>query len=178
MDVFHNNSVAEVAAKETGKVAQMSAPKVERRRETATAKRHEIPALWRVLSKARQVFDMQINKTDQTKTECIRHFMSMAYVDENLFWMDFMAQVNLLLDSRKFCRECLRFGYKPENVAEHVVFLGSGPMRKVLRDGVSHTLGAKIQNYKERFSPEQANNYRDSVEDMPAAAKPVEDDAA
>ena len=169
---------AEVAAKETGKVAQMSAPKVEPRRETAPAKRHEIPALWRVLNKARKVFNVQINKTNQIKAECIQRFMPAAYADDQQFWIEFMAHVNILLDSRKFCRECQQLGYTPEYVAEHVVFLGSGPMRKVLRDGVQHALGVKIQSYKERFSPEQADSYRDHVENVSAAAKTVEEEDA
>lgn len=72
--------------------------------------------------------------------------------------------MNILLDSRRFCRECKALGYKAENVAEHVVFLGSAPMRKVLREGVQNSLGASIQFYKERFSPTTADAYRETEE--------------
>ena len=96
--------------------------------------------------------------------------MSTLYADKQRFWIDFMEQVNILLDSRRFCRECKALGYKPENVAEHVVFLGSAPMRKVLREGVQNTLGASIQFYKERFSPIEADAYRETTEQPETAA--------
>ena len=89
-----------------------------------------------------------------------------------------MEQVNILLDSRRFCRECMTLGYQPENVAEHVVFLGSAPMRKVLREGVQNTLGALIQFYKERFSPVEADNYREGAVEPQVAAKPAKDEEA
>ena len=148
------NSAAEVAANVENKnnAVKANTTKTERRREYTVSKRHEIPALWKVLGKARPVFTVQISKTNEVKASCIQRFMPALYADENLFWIEFMEQVNILLDSRRFCRECKALGYQPENVAEHVVFLGSAPMRKVLREGVQNTLGASIQFYKERFS--------------------------
>ena len=103
--------------------------------------------------------------------------MPALYADEKQFWIEFMEQVNILLDSRRFCRECKNLGYLPENVAEHVVFLGSAPMRKVLREGVQNTLGASIKFYDERFSPDDADNYRESVEEQ-IAVRPVQESVA
>ena len=55
---------------------------------------------------------------------------------------------------------CIRDrGLKPEYVAEHIVFLGSATMKKVLKDGVSRTLGADVQLYGKRFSPEDADRF-------------------
>ena len=113
---------------------------------------------------ARPVFTVQINKSNEVKASCIQRFMPALYADEEQFWIEFMEQVNILLDSRRFCRECKALGYKAENVAEHVVFLGSAPMRKVLREGVQNSLGASIQFYKERFSPTTADAYRETEE--------------
>lgn len=103
--------------------------------------------------------------------------MPALYADEKQFWIEFMEQVNILLDSRRFCRECKTLGYLPENVAEHVVFLGSAPMRKALREGVQNTLGASIQFYNERFSPDYADNYRESVEEQ-ITVRPVQEAVA
>ena len=75
------------------------------------------------------------------------------------FWSDFMDQVNTLLDSRKYCRECESLGYAPECVAEHIVFLGSAIMKKVLKDGVYRTLGADVRLYGKRFSPRDADRF-------------------
>lgn len=173
------NSAAEVAANVENKnnAVKVNAPKTERRRQYTASKRHEIPALWKVLGKARPVFTVQISKTNEVKASCIQRFMPALYADENQFWVEFMEQVNILLDSRRFCRECKALGYQPENVAEHVVFLGSAPMRKVLREGVQNTLGASIQFYKERFSPVEADNYREEVEGQ-IVGRPARDEAA
>lgn len=78
---------------------------------------------------------------------------------EMTYTPDFMEQVNILLDSRRYCRECEILGLKPEYVAEHIVFLGSATMKKVLKDGVSRTLGADVQLYGKRFSPEDADRF-------------------
>lgn len=173
------NSAAEVAANVENKnnAVKVNAPKAERCRQYTASKRHEIPALWKVLGKARPVFTVQISKTNEVKASCIQRFMPALYADENQFWVEFMEQVNILLDSRRFCRECKALGYQPENVAEHVVFLGSAPMRKVLREGVQNTLGASIQFYKERFSPVEADNYREEVEGQ-IVGRPAQDEAA
>lgn len=173
------NSAAEVAANVENKnnAVKVNAPKAERRRQYTASKRHEIPALWKVLGKARPVFTVQISKTNEVKASCIQRFMPALYADENQFWVEFMKQVNILLDSRRFCRECKALGYQPENVAEHVVFLGSAPMRKVLREGVQNTLGASIQFYKERVSPVEADNYREEVEGQ-IVGRPAQDEAA
>lgn len=93
------------------------------------------------MTQARPVFDVQLKKDNEIKLACINKFMNAAYSDANKFWADFMEQVNILLDSRRYCRECKILGLKPEYVAEHIVFLGSATMKKVLKDGVSRTLG-------------------------------------
>lgn len=178
-----NNAIipaAEVAANVENKnnAAKVNAPKAERRREYTVSKRHEIPALWKVLGKARPVFTVQISKTNEVKASCIQRFMPALYPDPSQFWIEFMEQVNILLDSRRFCRECKALGYQPENVAEHVVFLGSAPMRKVLREGVQNILGATIQFYKERFSPVEADAYREGAVEPQVAAKPAKDEEA
>ena len=173
------NPAAEVAANVENKnnAVKVNAPKTERRREYNTNRRHEIPALWKVLGKARPVFTVQISKTNEVKASCIQRFMPALYPDPSQFWIEFMGQVNILLDSRRFCRECKALGYQPENVAEHVVFLGSAPMRKVLREGVQNTLGASIQFYKERFSPVEADNYREDAEGQ-IAIRPAKNEEA
>ena len=85
--------------------------------------------------------------------------MHAAYADSDKFWSDFMEQVNTLLDSRRFWRDCEGMGCKPEYVAEHVVFLGSAMIKKVLKEGVARTLGSDIQLYKDRISPKEADRF-------------------
>lgn len=172
---FNSAAVAATQVENSTNNTQTSTSKVERRREYGIPKRHEIPLLWRVLNKARPVFNVQINKSNDVKASCIQRFMPTLYADEGRFWIDFMDQVNILLDSRRFCRECQAMGYRPENVAEHVVFLGSAPMRKVLREGVQNTLGASIQFYKDRFSPAYTDAYRTGTTEC-TASKSLQDE--
>ena len=126
---------------------------------TSRRRRSTTPPMWRVMTQARPVFDVQLKKDNEIKLACIDKFMNAAYSDANKFWADFMEQVNILLDSRRYCRECEILGLKPEYVAEHIVFLGSATMKKVLKDGVSRTLGADVQLYGKRFSPEDADRF-------------------
>ncbi|AFL78886.1 hypothetical protein Alfi_2625 [Alistipes finegoldii DSM 17242] len=126
---------------------------------TSRRRRSTTPPMWRVMTQARPVFDVQLKKDNEIKLACIDKFMNAAYSDANKFWADFMEQVNILLDSRRYCRECKILGLKPEYVAEHIVFLGSATMKKVLKDGVSRTLGADVQLYGKRFSPEDADRF-------------------
>ena len=86
------NSAAEVAANVENKnnAVKANTTKTERRREYIASKRHEIPALWKVLGKARPVFTVQISKTNEVKASCIQRFMPALYADENLFGIEFM----------------------------------------------------------------------------------------
>ena len=139
------------------------APVVEQKEQqtaqTARRRRSTTPPMWRVMTQARPVFDVQLKKDNEIKLACIDKFMNAAYSDANKFWADFMEQVNILLDSRRYCREWEILGLKPEYVAEHIVFLGSATTKKVLKDGVSRTLGADVQLYGKRFSPEDADRF-------------------
>lgn len=157
-EVAANNQVtAPVAA--TSSVASASEQKEPQTTQTSRRRRPTTPPMWRVMTQARPVFDVQLKKDNEIKLACIEKFMNAAYSDVNKFWSDFMDQVNTLLDSRKYCRECESLGYAPECVAEHIVFLGSAIMKKVLKDGVYRTLGADVRLYGKRFSPRDADRF-------------------
>jgi len=128
-------------------------------------KRQAIPAIWRILSKAKKTFTAQLSfvKNNETKLKCIEMYMTVETNDAPKFWGEFMRQVDRLLDSRKFLRECVERGYKPENVAEHIVFLGSAMINKVLNNGVLNTIGNDLKLYADRLSPADADIYRDDI---------------
>ena len=96
------------------------APVVEQKEQqtvqTSRRRRSTTPPMWRVMTQARPVFDVQLKKDNEIKLACINKFMNAAYSDANKFWADFMEQVNILLDSRRYCRECEILGLKPEYV--------------------------------------------------------------
>ena len=78
------------------------APVVEQKEQqtaqTARRRRSTTPPMWRVMTQARPVFDVQLKKDNEIKLACIDKFMNAAYSDANKFWSDFMEQVNILLD--------------------------------------------------------------------------------
>ena len=126
---------------------------------TTRRRRSNALPIWNVIAQARPVFNVQLEKSNAVKLKCLEKFMHATYSDADKFWSDFMEQVNILLDSRRFWRECESMGCKPEYVAEHVVFLGSAMIKKVLKDGVTRILGSDVQLYKERFSPKEADRF-------------------
>lgn len=126
---------------------------------TTRRRRSNALPVWNVIAQARPVFNVQLEKSNAVKLKCIEKFMHATYADADKFWSDFMEQVNILLDSRRFWRECESMGCRPEYVAEHVVFLGSAMIKKVLKEGVARILGSDVQLYKERFTPEEANRF-------------------
>ena len=98
------------------------------------------------------------------KLKCIENYMAAETNDAPKFWGDFIKQVERLLDSRKYVRECQSLGYKPENVAEHIVFLGSATVNKVLTNGVSNAIGSHLKLYRDRFtSKEDVDFYREDI---------------
>lgn len=128
-------------------------------------KLHTTLALWRVLSKARKKFDAQLseNKDNETKLKCIRMYLATETGDAPKVWGAFMKEVEKLLDSRRYLNECKGFSIKPENLAEHIVFLGKAAVNNVLKDGILYTLGNDFKLYTERFSPKDADIYRDDI---------------
>ena len=133
--------------------------KVTTRKYSSTQKRQAIPAMWRVLSRAKKTFDAQLEKNNETKLKCINVYLSAEMNDSSKFWGEFMEHVEKLLDSRKYLRDCKQLGYDPANVAEHIVFLGSAMLNKVLTYGIESALGNDLMLYAERFAPQEAEMY-------------------
>lgn len=133
------------------------------KRNVGTQKRQAIPAMWRILGRAKKTFDAQLTKSNETKLRCIDAYLPAEMNDTQRFWGEFMQQVEKLLDSRKYLRNCQQLGYDAANVAEHVVFLGSAMLNKVLKYGVENVLGNDLMLYSERFSPKDAEMYRTKI---------------
>ena len=126
-------------------------------------KRQAIPPLWRIIGKAQRVFNVQLDKGNEVKLRCINSFIASEMSDTGKFWGEFMSHVERLLDSRKYVSDCNLLGYDAANVAEHIVFLGSARLNKVLTLGVKSVLKNDIMLYKDRFSPKEANEYREKI---------------
>ena len=133
------------------------------RRNAGLPKRQGIPTLWRILGNAKKTFNAQIIKDNNMKLKCIERFVATETNDGSKFWGEFMRFVERLLDSRRYVRECRQLGYDPANVAEHIVFLGSATLNRVLNYGVLNTLGNDLKLYPDRLSSPEADIYRDDI---------------
>lgn len=125
--------------------------------------RKPIPPMWRVLAKARKTFQMQLSKDNTIKLLCVTNFLNAEFHDVEKFWSDYFEQVAKLLNSRLYTAECDHLEVNPVNLAEHIVFLGSGTINKVLKDGIYRTIGGHTELYGERFSPADADKHRRNV---------------
>lgn len=89
----------------------------------------------------------------------MEHFISTVTIDSVKFWADYMDEVNILLDSRKFERECAELGVDKTNIATHLVFLGSGMRNRVMQYGIRSVIGNDYILYKDRFVPDEAMQF-------------------
>ena len=109
---------------------------------------------WAVISKARRTFENQLHKDNAVKLECVEHFIPTITTDAVKFWADYMDEVNVLLDSRKFGKECADLGIDPTTLATHIIFLGVGVRNNVLKNGVKNTIGNRYHMYDKQFLPD------------------------
>lgn len=128
-------------------------------------KRVSTPTFWKVLTKSRKVFEPQLTKNNAIKRQCIEKHISTFSNDTEKFWSKFVNEAETLLDSRKYLRECKHLGVPPVDVAEHIVFLGSSTINKVLKNGLYDTIGNDLRLYVERLTPESANVFRSKLEE-------------
>lgn len=124
-----------------------------------------VPQIWRVLNKANKIFAVQVGKNNAVKLDCLERFANAMFDDIEKFWADYAHQVNTLVDSRRFCNDCLKHEIEPETLAEHIVFLGSTTMRKVLKEGIDLALKGTIHLYKENFTNGKINPYLIKIDD-------------
>ena len=122
-------------------------------------KKRPVSILWHRLAEAFKGFTYQIAKSNEVKLQCVeKAFENVSDVEK--MWGQFMAEVNRLLDSRRYYAECATLGVTPENLAEHIVLLGKGTVNKVLANGIIATIGTDYLLYVERFTrPEDVDIY-------------------
>ena len=129
------------------------------------ATKRNVSPLWSVITKANRVFAVQVDKNNERKLKCLKNAMVSKYSDHDKFWVEYHKHTSTLLDSRRFCKECVDYGCTPAYVAEHIVFEGSATMKEVLKRGVRVVLGEGVKLYKERFTEDATDKFITEVED-------------
>ena len=100
-----------------------------------------------------------MHKDNTVKLECLEHFIPTITTDAVKFWADYMDEVNVLLDSRKFGKECADLGVDPTTLATHIIFLGVGMRNKVMKYGIRSAIGNDYILYKDKFVSEDAMQF-------------------
>lgn len=164
MNTFQNPALVEGATPEVNSKLNTNSDKAPKR-----ATKRNVSPLWSVITKANRVFALQVTKTNKCKLDCLNNAMVSKYSDHDKFWVEYHKHTSTLLDSRRFCKECVDYGCNPAYVAEHIVFEGSATMKEVLKRGVRVVLGEGIKLYKERFTEDATDKFITEVEDCVVA---------
>jgi len=109
-------------------------------------KREESPYL-KIRYKAANIFKSQIDKSVATKRLAVRTAMNRIIsgdYTENQFFSEFKANVDLLLDSKRFEKDCKQHKLVPFNAATHIVFDGTSKIELVLKSGVYETYFTRL----------------------------------
>ena len=160
MNTFQNPALVEGATNDANQKLNTNSDKAPKR-----ATKRNVSPLWSVISKANKVFAVQIDKNNERKLKCLKNAMVSKYSDHDKFWVEYHKHTSTLLDSRRFCKECVDYGCTPAYVAEHIVFEGSATMKEVLKRGVRVVFGEGVKLYKERFTEDATDKFITEVED-------------
>jgi spore germination protein GerM len=134
---FLNHSGENESAKST---------RVDNGAKSAKRRREESPYL-KIRSKAANLFRSQIEKSVNVKKLAVETAISKIVSGDytrNRFLSEFKTNVDLLLDSKRFERECKQHNLVPFNAATHIVFDGSSKIELVLKNGVHLTYSNQL----------------------------------
>ena len=116
--------------------------------DNSSTKSYKVQPVYQVVTPARKAFNAQLTKDGDTKRRCLEAALNKAacYEDKLRFWIDYKAERDRLIDSKRFCADCESRKLTPSDVADHVVFEGKGMVNKVLKDGLQ-VMGENAQMF-------------------------------
>ena len=122
--------------------------------------RYKVQPVYQVVKAARALFYSQLTKDGEVKKKSLEFALAKngkIYPDQERFWIDYRAERELLVDSKRFCTDCSSVGLPPETVADHVVFEGKSIVNAALRNGVLTILGDKVRMFKTPLWEDNSN---------------------
>lgn len=135
-------------------------------------RREESPYL-KVRSKAANIFKFQIDKSVSTKRSAIeRAFNSVARGNFTMprFLSEFKVNVDMLLDSKRFEKDCQDNNLNPFNAATHIAFDGASKIELVLKNGLKAIYSTQLVELVEPLFTEEelikASQVKSSAEPM------------
>jgi len=104
-----------------------------------TRKKREESSYLKVRSKAVNIFRNQIDKSVETKRSSVERALEKVISGDytkNRFLAEFRSNVDLLLDSKRFEKDCGEHNLIPFNAATHIVLDGGSKIELVLKNGI------------------------------------------
>ena len=108
-----NNNVKNPQIEETKNHSDDSASKAKTTKSKNKTK-IKIQPVYAVLTKARRQFERQVKQDTANKRACIEYNIGRHYQDSGKFWMDFVSESRILLDSIRFNDACKSISLEPK----------------------------------------------------------------
>lgn len=121
--------------------------------EKGSSSRRHVNPLYVVLTRFRKVFASYDESEQNTETKRLALNIAVGmsrdlFPDRFRFWQDLRDEANIVLDSKRFERECNEWGLDPQAVAEHLVVEGKATLNFVLKNGLK-AYGEKARMFKD-----------------------------
>lgn len=130
----------------------------------------------KVLEKARNIFDAQLDRSVKTKRASIER--ALIRVGKNSYTHEqFLADLNRrmfrLIDSKKFEADCKAHSLETLNAASHIAFDGLSHVYDVLDNGIEASYASRLLEMREAiFSEKDFESVK--LEKTPDVSEPVE----
>ena len=108
---------------------------------TKSANANRISPFNRVITSSRKLYARQLDQNASVKNRCMERNVTKYYDEPAKFWAEFESRKEEILDRGTFKARCEKEGLNPKNVAEHLLFEGSGIVKKTLETGFAHLKG-------------------------------------
>ena len=118
--------------------------------------------VYQVIRKAMRLFLKQLKPDIQAKKDCLQLALAQSpqlYEDKLRFYMDFKAERDRLLDSKRFNEACIAMKLDATAVADNVVFEGKTILERVLKEGLLVVMGEKVHMFNETLWEDTENLY-------------------
>lgn len=143
----------------------------------STKRRREESPYLKIRSKAANIFRSQIDKSVATKKLAVKTAMSRVIsgdYTESRFLSEFKANVDMLLDSKRFEKDCKANKLKPFNAATHIVFDGGSKIELVLKNGLYPNYSTRLTELVEPLFTEEELKKASTVGEPLALPTPTE----
>ena len=115
----------------------------------------------KVLCRAKKIYGNQLDRTPEMKARAIRKALAEVgdpTITESIFLAKYVERMAMLLDSKKFWRECEAHQLDAYTLATNLAFYGVSKCRKVIRNGLAECSALLCEMKEPVFRLEELKN--------------------